>query len=370
MSSNIIRADWFKKYLLPGFIFQSATIGGAYGTGAELKEFFMPHGPVGGLLAMVVTMVMFSLFTAILFELARRFKAYDYQSIATVILGRFAFLYEILYVLVMILILSVIGAAAGSISLDAFGLPPIIGTVVIMVAIGYLVFYGTPTIERFFVFWSFILYGAYMVFLIWNLAQNGDAIGTAMSSGVVEGNWVYGGFKYMGYNAGLFPILLFCVYHLKTKREALISGLFVGPIIMIPAVLFFIAMAGHYDAIMAPDMKELPVTYLLAQLAGAGIFAIIFPMVLFGTFIETGTAMVHGVNERIAQVYSDKGKDMPQRLRPMIAFGILFTSIVLADALGLVSLIGEGYGTITYGFMLVLLLPVFTIGIWKIQQKE
>ena len=31
----------FNKYLLPGFIFQSLIIGGGYGTGRELVEFFL-----------------------------------------------------------------------------------------------------------------------------------------------------------------------------------------------------------------------------------------------------------------------------------------------------------------------------------------
>ena len=31
----------FKKYFLPGFVFQSMVIGGGYGTGRELVEFFL-----------------------------------------------------------------------------------------------------------------------------------------------------------------------------------------------------------------------------------------------------------------------------------------------------------------------------------------
>ena len=43
-----MNSTFFQKYLLPGFIFQSLIIGGGYGTGRELVEFFLTAGPVAG----------------------------------------------------------------------------------------------------------------------------------------------------------------------------------------------------------------------------------------------------------------------------------------------------------------------------------
>ena len=34
--------DFFRRYLLPGFVFEAAVIGGGYATGRELVEFFLP----------------------------------------------------------------------------------------------------------------------------------------------------------------------------------------------------------------------------------------------------------------------------------------------------------------------------------------
>ncbi len=47
-------AQWFKRILLPGLVFQSVVIAGGYGTGREIAEFFLTHGPLGGLLAMLL----------------------------------------------------------------------------------------------------------------------------------------------------------------------------------------------------------------------------------------------------------------------------------------------------------------------------
>ena len=62
---------WFKKYLMPGLIFQSVVIGGGYGTGRELVEFFILQGPKNGYLGMITAMLVWSLVIAISFELAR-----------------------------------------------------------------------------------------------------------------------------------------------------------------------------------------------------------------------------------------------------------------------------------------------------------
>ena len=41
-----------RKYLIPGFVFQSVVIAGGYGTGRELVEYFLNYGPLGGVLGM------------------------------------------------------------------------------------------------------------------------------------------------------------------------------------------------------------------------------------------------------------------------------------------------------------------------------
>ena len=38
----------------------------------------------------------------------------------------------------------------------------------------------------------------------------------------------------------------------------------------------------------------------------------IFYVVIFGTFVETGTAFIHATNERINEVYEEKQRQMPQ----------------------------------------------------------
>jgi uncharacterized membrane protein YkvI len=96
---------------------------------------------------------------------------------------------------------------------------------------------------------------------------------------------------------------------------------------------------------------------------------LLFEVILFGTFIETATALIHSINERVAMIYESKSRTMPQMLRPIIAVSILFIAIVLATKIGLVNLIASGYGTMTYVFIILIIVPLFTIGLWKVFKK-
>ena len=360
---------WFQRFILPGFIFQSAIIAGAYGSGKELAQFFLPHGPLGGLLGMAVTTVIFSIVLATAYEFSRRFMLFDYRSFFQKLLGRGWFVYEILYVLQMIIVISIVGAAAGDIVRDTFGLPAFTGTLGIMTMIALLVFYGTPAVERFLAVWSFVLFGTYLAFLGWNVIQHGDQIAANLRSVPVGDKWAFSGLAYSGYNMSIIPALLFVVRHLERKSDSITAGILGGPIAMLPAMLFFIAMIGQYDAILAEgDEGLLPVTILLRSLEGGQFFIYLFPIVLFGTFIETGAATIHGMNERLNHTFEEHGKTMPNWMRSAIAIVILLTAILIADMIGLTDLVEEGYGTITWGFLLVFVLPLLTYGIWLLRR--
>src|SRR5579871_683860 len=61
----------FKRLFLPGFAFKAVVIGGGYATGRELAEYFLPSGPWGGLLGMLLAMALWGVICAVTFLFAR-----------------------------------------------------------------------------------------------------------------------------------------------------------------------------------------------------------------------------------------------------------------------------------------------------------
>ncbi len=354
--------SFYQRYLLPGLVFQGIVIGGGYATGRELVEFFLPSGPIGGLMGMGVAALLWSLVMAVSFELCRMTRSYDYRHFFQRLLGRGWFLYEILLVLLMIIILSVVGAASGEILHNILGLSPALGTIPLLVAIGVLVFYGSGLIERFMGFWSLLLYVSFAVLVIWSLVAFGSDIEHTFSTeGEVGSTWLYDGIRYAGYNLASVPLAFFCLEHITRRREAVTAGLLGGIIAMSPAVFLFVAMMGSYDQIAS---VPIPSALLLSRL-DARWFEVVFQIILLGTLVQTGVGLIHSVNQRIAKALEEKGKTMPSIARPGIAIVLLGVALLLASQFGLVTLIAKGYGLLTFGFILVFVIPVLTIGFAK-----
>lgn len=337
-------------------------IAGGYGTGRELVEFFLKFGPVGGLLGMLLpAMLMMSVFCVIAFELARQTRSYDYRNFLQQLLGRFWFLYEIAYLISILLILAVVGAAAGALLSETFGLSGNIGSVGLLLAIALLVFKGTEVIEEFLSLWSFVLYGVYLVVFVLSLVHFGPVIHTSLTSVPAVDGWFLSGFRYGALQLGIIPAMLFATAHIKQRKEAVVAGMLAGPIAILPGVLFFVAMLGHYPAILE---RQVPANYIL-ELLDSRVLQITFQVVLIGTFVETGTGLIHAFNERIANTFSALKKAMPNYVRPMIALALL-TLALLLSRFGVIDLIAKGYGALTWVFIAVLVVPLFTVGLWKI----
>ncbi|HET9144840.1 MAG TPA: hypothetical protein VFN81_01975, partial [Sphingomicrobium sp.] len=111
----------FKRWLLPGLGVRAVVIGGGYATGRELAEFFLSKGPWGGLYAILFATLLFSIFCSLTFVAARHFQTFDYRSFFKQLLGPAWPLFELAYLLFVVLILAVYGAAAGAIGNAVFG---------------------------------------------------------------------------------------------------------------------------------------------------------------------------------------------------------------------------------------------------------
>jgi len=359
----------FQRIILPGLVLQSTVVGGGYATGRELIEFFLQLGPQAGLFAMMIAMITISVVCMVAFELSRKYSLYDYRLFFRKLLGPGWVIFEIAYLALILLVLSVLGAASGELTHQLFDLTPLWGTLCLMAAIGVLVFYGSDIIEKFLSSWSIILYIAYIILIIWSVWIFGESIMTNLTlqqQPEISVSTIKGGLSYAGYNVVVFTAVLFVVRHFKTGSDSFWAGLLCGPIAMVPGFLLFFAMMAHYPIIVE---QSLPINYLLEQLNASGLM-IIFQIVIFGTFIETGTALLHSVNERIAEVYLEKQTKMPQILRPIISVIILIAAIYLAEVIGLVSLIGQGYAYSAVLFLIILVLPLLTRGIWLVYRKQ
>ena len=352
----------FQKYLLPGFVFQSIVVGGGYGTGRELVQFFLTKGPLGGYLGMLVATLVWGVILALGFELARSQQHFDYRSFTKGLLGRGWMAFEALYVLSAILTIAVVGSASGELSHEMFGTAPIVGTLVAVAAVAFFAFWGSALIERFFSLWSMALYAVYLAMIAMIVPGFGSEIAHNASVSEPGAAWLVGGLEYAAYNLAALPAMLFVVRHFESRRDSIVAGFMGGLIAMFPGSLIYTALLAFYPSIVE---EAIPANFVLSQL-GSERFQLFFQLVLFGTFIETGTGMIHGFNERIAGFLAERGATLTHWRRLGVAAVLLVVSVWLADRFGLIALIERGYGLITYGYWLLFLAPILGIGFWRV----
>ncbi len=354
----------FQRFLLPAFAFKAVVIGGGYATGRELAQYFLPSGPRGGLLAMLLATLLWCSVCAVTFLFARSIRSTDYRTFFRHLLGRLGFVFELIYLVLVVLLLAVFGAAAGAIANLTFGMPAIAGSLLLVGLITAVTAYGSPAVERLFKYVTVILYATYGLFVLLCLSHIGREISAAFSAPTPVGNeWPVGGITYAGYNIIGAVVVLPATRHLTSRRDAVIAGIVCGQVAMLPAFLFFICMAADYPAIA---QATLPSDILLRQLHLPA-FRILFQLMIFAALLESGAALVHAVNERIAETWLERrGRSFPIALRLAITGMLLLSAVFLAGTFGLVALIASGYRLLAWMLICVYVLPLLTVGTWKL----
>lgn len=355
----------FTRWILPGLGVKAVVIGGGYATGRELAEFFLSQGPWGGVYAILFATLLFSIFCSLTFVLARRFGTFDYKSFFKQLLGPAWHLFELSYLVFVILILAVYGAAAGAIGNAVFGAPVWAGTLALALSIAGIVAFGNKAVERLFRDVSYYLYAIYALFIILSLWKFGARVPSGFAAQSETSGWALSGLTYFGYNIIGAVVILPVLRHLLSDRDAVVAGVVAGPLTMLPALLFFIPMVAFY-----PEVRDatLPSDFMLQRI-GIPFFHLLFQAMIFSALLESGTSSVHAINERISNAWETRrGHVLTHRQRLGIAIVVLAGCMFLASRFGLVALIATGYRALAYILLATFILPLVTVGVWKLTQ--
>jgi uncharacterized membrane protein YkvI len=273
-------------------------------------------------------------------------------------------LFDVVYACFLLVVLSVFGAAAGELGRTVLGWPSWAGTVLLVLSIAAVVTYGNRSVEAVFRYVTYFLYAVYAVLFVLCFFRFGDRISNAFAGPPVGNEWWLGGATYAGYNAIGAVAILPVLRHLTSRRDAVIAGALAGVLGMLPALLFFICMAAFYPDIAA---AVLPSDYLLTRL-DVPAFHVLFQCMIFAALLESGAGIVHGANERIAGVLSQRGTVFSREHRLAIGAALLIVSVWIATQFGLVALVARGYRLLALMICVVYVLPILTVGLWRVMR--
>ena len=354
------QAGRLQRWILPGLAFKAVVIGGGYATGRELAEFFLPSGPVGGLIAIAVATLVWSLVCALTFRYSYVYQLLDYRAFFGKLLGRGWIVFEIIYFLLVLLILSVFGATTGAIGQALFGWPTLAGTLLLLTAVAILVAIGPAAVEPLFKYVSVLLYATYAVFLGLSLSTFGSRIISSLQVAPIGSGWLLGGVTYSGYNLVGAVAILPVLRHLTSRRDAVIAGIIAGPLAMLPGLFFFLSMIAWY-----PQIRDttLPSDFLLQKI-DIPVVRLLFQAMIFFALLESGCGLVHAIMERARHALrASTGRDPAVGIRAALTLLVLTLSIFAAQRIGLVDLIGKGYRLISWVLIAIFVVPIVLVSI-------
>ena len=349
-----------RVYFLPGAVMQSIMVGGGYGTGREISEYFTQYGMGGGALGLLIVAGAIAVIFALSLDIARRFQVYDYRRFSRVLLGRGWFLYDFLAIGLAVIVIAVITSAAGTILRDELGVNPLLGGVVIVAAVLPLIYFGRSWVTTILAFWSVLLYATMVAYLI-GVFLSLPVTDAAMRYEIVDG-WLGSGLLYTGYNIAAIPICLYAAMAIESRREAIAAGVIGAFIAVLPAAMMHVSFGVDYPRIVA---AELPV-YSVLGLLSLPWLRVAYLVVIVGTFIETAAGSVQGFVERVdGALFERRGRSLGRWGHVLVAVAILIPPVILSTA-GIVALVARGYGTIAWGFILFYIVPLLTVGTYKL----
>ena len=335
MEKKKAMGNFMARYLLPGIILQSVLIGGGYATGREIVEYGAKYGSMGWLSGLA-SFIGFSVMAILSFEMIRLFRLYDFKSLLKSLIGPFYRLFDIAYVMLMLIIIAVMSSATGAIVEQMTGLNYWVGVSVITVVVGILNFYGEKLIACFESVGTILLYIGYIGFSALVITHGGDNISRVMATG----------------DTSFTP-------------DVTVAGL----LMIIPWFMTYFSIMAFYpnEAVLAA-----PVPWLMMMTTdnAPSWLLLFFGLVMGWTLIETATGMIHAMLGRIDKGLADSGRSSLSRSRKAVFTVIILAASAVLAKFGIITLIAQGYNALSYAIIVLLLVPLMTVGLYKILKKE
>jgi uncharacterized membrane protein YkvI len=362
MDAPMLNSYLFRVFLIPSAVFLSVLFGGSYGTGREVMEFVSQHGPLGGVVSLLAVVLTYMVMLFISFELARKFRQFEYRGFFRLLLGRFWFLYEIVVLVGMLITLAICATAAGAVLESRFGLSHWLGSSALLAMVFTLNYQGRAIVEKTMILAVVALMAVLAVLAFKLLGEPAKLIQKNFQDDTMHWAGALGGAQYALVNAGFIPLLLYCARGLESRSQAAMAGITAACVTVIPGTIFHLAFMSAYPAITE---QELPVYWLMEQLTSP-LFLDCYVVVLFVLIAQTGVGMLQGFIERVDAWHSERfGKPLSHMGHGLVALGMSGGSIVLSSV-GIIALIAAGYSVLAAAFILVFALPMLTRGIWLV----
>jgi uncharacterized membrane protein YkvI len=320
-------------------------VGAGFASGQEILQFFTSFGWMGLVGALIATLL-FSFLGMQLTQLGSRLQTESHKEVINHICGPYlGIIIDIIITFFLFGVTVVMMAGSGSIFEQQFGLPPMVGNIVMAVLTILTVCLNVEKLLSIISLITPFLMGLVVIitaYSLFTMDQSFSALNSiAKEQPSAASNWVMGSLLYVSYNIAAGAAML-SVMGGSTKdtkiagNGGILGGLGLGLLIILINIGMFVQM----DQLKGADMPTLLLSNQIHPVLGA-----LMSIALLGMIYNTAVGMLYAFSVRFVKSTNKKFKPA------VIGFGILSFA---ASFVGFITLVGTVYPVMGYlGFTLI-----------------
>lgn len=282
-------------------VYIGAIIGAGYASGQEVLQFFTSSGWIGTIGA-VITMILYPLLGYYLIVLGDKLQATSHKRALYHITGRYIGpIIDILIVFFLFGVAVVMVAGAGSLVSQQFGIPAIIGNIVLTVLVMLVMTLGLNRIVTVISWITPFAFLLVIIIAIYSFATSSTDIATLESVATQQlaasPNWFLSALLHVSFNIVIaFGIMMMIGANEKdkvsAKRGAVLGGIVLGLI----ALIINLAVYANIDVL---QYAEMPMLLLADQFHP--VIGTLMGIALFGMILSTAVPCLYTVGARFIQ---------------------------------------------------------------------
>ncbi|WP_419785783.1 hypothetical protein [Pseudodesulfovibrio sp.] len=369
-------------YMAIAFVWFSGHFGGGFASGRQIVAFFLGHHWTSLFMPAVAMFVMGLTFYYSM-VIAARFNLFDYNAWSRKIYGRSAVImapiYEILINLLLVLVTAVAFATGGATLAKAMGTSYMMNTIVLAALIFVLTIYGADLVRKTASLVSILLIACIFVIYLPNIihffpkimanmsAIHRGEIATASDSSFLDSLWW--GLKYGALQCcaiGAYIVHTQACTNKTCLKKAAIYGFIINTGIL------YLTYFGILAFVDQGVLKEaVPSLFVVMHGVGGTWMTVLISMSIVIGAVSTGVALVYGTTNRMVLFFgrnmSAEQRKSKRYIHAVTASAIIVVACWLVAQLGLIPLIGKGYGNVGWLTLFIITLPVLLrgIGLWR-----
>ncbi|HEX5564430.1 MAG TPA: hypothetical protein VFX34_05690 [Sporosarcina sp.] len=295
-----------KKILKMGSAFIGIIVGAGFASGQEILLYFTSFG-VMGIVAAVLCTILFAYLGMVLTRVGSRMRTTSHKEVIYKISGRYLGLI-IDYVIIFTLFGTgvVMLAGAGSNLNQQFGLPPIVGTLLMVILVFITILLNVDKVVAVIGSITPFLILAVVVISVYSIATMDESFSalnsTATAIHTTLPNWFISAINYVSFNIAVGASMALVMGGVeKDEKTAALGGLVGGIGLGIMILLSHLAIFSKVDVVGHADMPMLAIINEISPVLG-----IFMAFILYGMIFNTAVSMFYAFGARFVKIGTKK----------------------------------------------------------------